>query len=626
LLLQLQRQYGNRHVQRVVALSRSSGTAGDAPALQAKLALGPPGDRYEREADRVARWVVGQAGRDRWGQQEGTACPAGIQRLHGSSGGGVDATVERAVGQARGDGQALPSRFRSRVEQALGADLGAVRVHTGPRADQLNDALCSQAFTVGGDVFVRRDAYRPGTRAGEELLAHELIHTVQQGVSRPRHQAGGSAPPTSAIQRLFGLELELPVLLTRGPDDAMKDPRPVDKVVGRGTSGTFELHIDHSGHLKPLIRAYRKARGLGEAAMFTVSKSPPILELVTEPMEDRADDAGQHQLNKEHVRKVMKELASVAGQIRNQAIKKNKRINVKNLRGVTVDPSLANDEPNWSNYVGIDATNPAVRAAAQQQSVNAYVQATYGIDLRRVPKEFEQRAKAPEGEGEGKSTLPSRLRNPLRRAQNDATKMVEWISEEIRDQPQFQDLKPEDMQNMRGLFSLIAYYLRMGRISIDENVTGLLKKKVGVFFFKVKLSTVSRLLAGRSKGLETLLTSDETREVIIDKLLHLTGRKREEAVLSGAKTGPATLTCELWLEEVLAGTRDRLFEEAVNPGATELSPGMVIENRRFAQTEGKKNVKGKKKGKTNPARFPPGEWVAMAVRLYEHLERLKEEG
>ena len=123
-----------------------------------------------------------------------------------------------------------------------------------------------------------------------------------------------------------------------------------------------------------------------------------------------------------------------------------------------------------------------------------------------------------------------------------------------------------------------------------------------------------------------MLTSDETREVIIDKLLHLTGRKREEAVLSGAKTGPATLTCELWLEEVLAGTRDRLFEEAVNPGATELSPGMVIENRRFAQTEGKKNVKGKKKGKTNPARFPPGEWVAMAVRLYEHLERLKEEG
>jgi hypothetical protein len=176
------------------------------PGLQAKLTLGPPADRYEREADRVALQVAGQAGgdrrvhQDRLGQQGGSARPAAIQRLRGTPGGGVDATMERAVAQARGSGQALPSRLRWQVEQTLGADLGAVRIHTGPRVDQLNEALSSRAFTVGGDVFVRRDAYRPGTPAGAELLAHELTHTVQQGASPPRHDAQApalAAPPAS---------------------------------------------------------------------------------------------------------------------------------------------------------------------------------------------------------------------------------------------------------------------------------------------------------------------------------------------------------------------------------------------------------------------------------------------
>jgi len=45
-LLALQRMHGNRYVQRVVA------------GIQAKLAVGQPGDVYEQEADRVADAVM----------------------------------------------------------------------------------------------------------------------------------------------------------------------------------------------------------------------------------------------------------------------------------------------------------------------------------------------------------------------------------------------------------------------------------------------------------------------------------------------------------------------------------------------------------------------------------------
>src|ERR1700735_5741264 len=47
-LLAVQRAYGNHHVREVVRQARA------APVIQAKLMVGPAGDRYEREADRVA--------------------------------------------------------------------------------------------------------------------------------------------------------------------------------------------------------------------------------------------------------------------------------------------------------------------------------------------------------------------------------------------------------------------------------------------------------------------------------------------------------------------------------------------------------------------------------------------
>jgi hypothetical protein len=40
--------------------------------------------------------------------------------------------------------------------------------------------VSARAFTTGRDVFFARSQYRPGTAAGERLLAHELTHVVQQ--------------------------------------------------------------------------------------------------------------------------------------------------------------------------------------------------------------------------------------------------------------------------------------------------------------------------------------------------------------------------------------------------------------------------------------------------------------
>src|SRR5262249_44937720 len=120
-LLQMQRQHGNRFVQRVVALARNA------------------------EGD-----------------------------------GHVMPDVERAIESSRHGGQALDSGVKASMGETLNADFSDVRVHTGADADALNRSLSARAFTTGQDIYFRQGEYNPGSAGGRELLAHELTHVVQQ--------------------------------------------------------------------------------------------------------------------------------------------------------------------------------------------------------------------------------------------------------------------------------------------------------------------------------------------------------------------------------------------------------------------------------------------------------------
>lgn len=161
-LLDLHRRYGNRRVQGMI---------------QAKLDVGAVDDPLERAADRMALQVTGASLR---------RAPAATGSVSVPGGGDAGPGVAQAVGRMRGRGRPVPEGIRRRMESATGADLGGVRVHVGHEPDRLNDTLGARAFTVGADVFVRRSEYTPGTATGDALLAHELVHTVQQGAAGPR--------------------------------------------------------------------------------------------------------------------------------------------------------------------------------------------------------------------------------------------------------------------------------------------------------------------------------------------------------------------------------------------------------------------------------------------------------
>ncbi len=85
-----------------------------------------------------------------------------------------------AVPLNRESGSPLPHALRGAMELGLGADLGAVRIHAGGDADEAARKLDAEAFTSGRDIFFRTDRYAPYSRAGRALIAHELVHVLQQ--------------------------------------------------------------------------------------------------------------------------------------------------------------------------------------------------------------------------------------------------------------------------------------------------------------------------------------------------------------------------------------------------------------------------------------------------------------
>jgi hypothetical protein len=100
---------------------------------------------------------------------------------------------ETSVDLARGGGQPLADATRKAMEQAFGADFSGVKIHTDSRADRLNRSVQARAFTTGQDLFFRKGEFNPGDHAGQQLLAHELTHVVQQNHPQVTAQPAGGA-------------------------------------------------------------------------------------------------------------------------------------------------------------------------------------------------------------------------------------------------------------------------------------------------------------------------------------------------------------------------------------------------------------------------------------------------
>lgn len=222
-ILALQGTVGNRAVSQLLRSPPRKAI------IQTKLTVGKPGDKYEQEADRVAEAVLHSAGWMNTGiskaplklQGKCATCAQGqglcpkcapeedviqrqplastmtpaIQRQREPSelkaaeearlqtnrvtGHTPEITpdIEPNLNALRAGGEPLSESVRAFFEARFSYDFSQVRVRTDPRAAT---ALNARAFTLGRTIVFGAGQYAPGTTEGRRLLAHELVHTIQQ--------------------------------------------------------------------------------------------------------------------------------------------------------------------------------------------------------------------------------------------------------------------------------------------------------------------------------------------------------------------------------------------------------------------------------------------------------------
>jgi len=125
-----------------------------------------------------------------------------VQRLaEGDSKATLDEDIIPKIESQRGLGKPLEPRIRSQMEAFFCRDLGEIKIHVDSQSDKLSHQLGAKAFTTGQDIFFHEGAYQPRTRAGVEILGHELSHALENH-GQPRISLWGGADHKEATERI----------------------------------------------------------------------------------------------------------------------------------------------------------------------------------------------------------------------------------------------------------------------------------------------------------------------------------------------------------------------------------------------------------------------------------------
>ena len=91
-------------------------------------------------------------------------------------------------------GARTPEEVKTQLGEKMGADFSNVTFHTDSAALKQADAMGARAYTSGSDVYFGQGGFDPG------VAAHELVHTVQQGMVGSTMQT--TSAPTGGVQMM----------------------------------------------------------------------------------------------------------------------------------------------------------------------------------------------------------------------------------------------------------------------------------------------------------------------------------------------------------------------------------------------------------------------------------------
>lgn len=268
---------GERVTQQAQRKARADGGYGDLVGEGSRgpergaLRVGATNNAAEAEADRVADAVMrGEGARG----MESSLGGVGVQRKCAACEDEDERTVRREASSSEepgseappivaevleASGRALDASTRAVMEPRLGHDFSDIRVHDDPRAADSARSIGARAYTFENHLVFDNGQYRPDNHDGQRLIAHELVHAVQQ--SRSNVSGLSSATVQRQTHGTQGAPPALPVVCDTSAAN------PMLWFVFDSTDLRHDAEVDSTVHLSRLIaRVHQHFEDVGQEA------------------------------------------------------------------------------------------------------------------------------------------------------------------------------------------------------------------------------------------------------------------------------------------------------------------------------------------------------------------------
>jgi hypothetical protein len=551
--------------------------------IQAKLNIGEPNDKYEQEADATASKVVQQINsstqdqsvqkqeameeeeelqmkpipsiqREEMEEEEELQMKSLVQRRENFGGGEASTDLESSIQSARSSGQPLDASLQAKMGQAMGADFSGVKVHTDSQSDQLNKSIQAKAFTTGQDVFFRQGAYEPSSRGGQELIAHELTHVVQQNndtVQRSTHQEVNTiinntskfdTNESEVIQRRVGFEVETGIPITERVDD----PARLNNI-----NNPEEWHGCYPDDMGKTVRYSQMIISADNHPPHTPTPTEPfnqwsIIEMVTDPIDDSMPIGNFEAIARDWISKLVA------------------------LKGRAQNTPPAQKITGTPYYVGL----PSPQAYNSWDRIAPQV--TIGLPLDQVSKVITAFPR-------GGTASQDEATKEAQRAPSVATAIMKDLIGFI------QPSSTSGVNDLKGLVTLMCNYLLVGSNPYCAKMI-YMKNRPANIFYKSKLSAVRNNLEGVGGSYAKTVFAHGSGIIALKTLLLSHTRRTQDQPLFIADTitnqgAASTVTVGTWLNEVLNGIDDQILDEMKNPWSDDIDPDanneVVIELRKI---------------------------------------------
>lgn len=183
----------------------------------------------------------------------------------------------------------MPTDLASALRGPHSVDVSAIPVHRGPAVSAEARSLGARAFTRGGEVFLPDDAGPIDSPKARGLLAHELVHAVQQ------RTLGHALPSSSTVA---GAQLEAEAVAAEHQHSGHSAPPMVHPSVPRMLTHAAQAAGVQLAPLIPdsIVPAVVPAPVAQQVTQTVAQEAAPALSAVdtlTAPVRQQVDDIAQ---------------------------------------------------------------------------------------------------------------------------------------------------------------------------------------------------------------------------------------------------------------------------------------------------------------------------------------------